>query len=314
MHLKQKHPHLRVVLSIGGAQASQVFPTVAASAVLRDNFARSARGLVEASGLDGIDSMDSNPTPTSSERLRISTNKMLPRNRAVAWQYPTDSLQGANLLALLAAVRLYLPEEQYLLAAALPAARSVLGTIDLQRAAVYLDVLNLMAYDLSGSRSGHHAQLYPSSSKEDESSSASGAVSYLLNRGFPGRKILLGIPVFGRRGTSSGGGSDGRVDYRHLPRKGTKEQVDKRACAAYCVGGGSGFVSYDNPETVKTKAAFVKQKGLGVSLSVLFSSIKMSKILPLAESCARAETNMRRCHRACSTSTDLRMRRTANEV
>lgn len=68
MHLKQKHPHLRVVLSIGGAQASQVFPTVAASAVLRDNFARSARGLVEASGLDGIDSTDSYPARLRSER------------------------------------------------------------------------------------------------------------------------------------------------------------------------------------------------------------------------------------------------------
>lgn len=68
MHLKQKHPHLRVVLSIGGAQASQIFPMVAASAVLRDNFARSARGLVEASGLDGIDSTESYPAPSSSER------------------------------------------------------------------------------------------------------------------------------------------------------------------------------------------------------------------------------------------------------
>lgn len=58
MHLKQKYRHLRVVLSIGGAQSSQVFPTIAASSVLRDNFARSARGLVEASGLDGIDSTD----------------------------------------------------------------------------------------------------------------------------------------------------------------------------------------------------------------------------------------------------------------
>lgn len=56
MHLKQKHPHLQVILSIGGGASSHAFSTVAASAVLRDNFARSARGLVEASGLDGIDS------------------------------------------------------------------------------------------------------------------------------------------------------------------------------------------------------------------------------------------------------------------
>lgn len=56
MHLKQRHPHLQVVLSIGGSTASEVFPVVASSTLLRDNFARSALGLVEASGLDGIDS------------------------------------------------------------------------------------------------------------------------------------------------------------------------------------------------------------------------------------------------------------------
>ena len=56
MHLKQTHPHLQVILSIGGGQSSETFPIVASDTILRDNFARSARGLVEASGLDGIDS------------------------------------------------------------------------------------------------------------------------------------------------------------------------------------------------------------------------------------------------------------------
>ena len=39
--------------------ASEVFPSVAANTLSRDNFGRSARGLVEASGLDGIDSKSS---------------------------------------------------------------------------------------------------------------------------------------------------------------------------------------------------------------------------------------------------------------
>lgn len=56
MHLKQAHPHLQVILSVGGANSSEVFPVVASDALLRDNFGRSARGLVEASGFDGIDS------------------------------------------------------------------------------------------------------------------------------------------------------------------------------------------------------------------------------------------------------------------
>jgi len=53
---KQQHQHLKLILSIGGGAASQNFATVAASAATRDNFGRSAKGLVEASGFDGIDS------------------------------------------------------------------------------------------------------------------------------------------------------------------------------------------------------------------------------------------------------------------
>lgn len=199
----------------------------------------------------------------------------------VVWQYPTDSQQGAHFLALLAAVRLYLPEEHYLLTAALPASRSILANIDLGRAAEYLDLLNLMAFDLYGPwspLSGHHAQLYPSS--RDDDASGSSIVSYLMTQGFPAQKTLLGIPLFGRsflgvagpgqrsKGSASGSNGDGTFDYNQLPRKGTKEQVDKRACAAFCMGGDGAFVSYDNPETVKQKAAFCRQKGLGVSLGL----------------------------------------------
>ena len=56
MHLKQKHRHLQVVLSIGGGTAAETFRIVAGNALYRDIFARSSLGLVEASGLDGIDS------------------------------------------------------------------------------------------------------------------------------------------------------------------------------------------------------------------------------------------------------------------
>lgn len=66
MHLKQKYPHLQVVLSIGGVGSDETFPIVASNTILRDNFARSARGLVEASGLDGVDSEPPRqPPPTA---------------------------------------------------------------------------------------------------------------------------------------------------------------------------------------------------------------------------------------------------------
>ena len=161
-----------------------------------------------------------------------------------------------------------------MLTAALPAGKAVLQNIDLRRAADYVDFINLMAYDFFGpwtQKAGHQAQLYAVG--KDETSGSSG-VQYLMAQGFPARKILLGVPVFGRsflNTTGPGhkfkgaGGNDGSFDYNQLPRKGTKEQVDKRVVAAQCVGGDGGFVTYDNPETVKMKAAFCKQKGLGVS-------------------------------------------------
>jgi chitinase len=74
MHLKQAHPHLQVILSIGGGASNETFPLVASNPLLRDNFARSARGLVEASGLDGIDSeatMDTSLTHFPTERLML---------------------------------------------------------------------------------------------------------------------------------------------------------------------------------------------------------------------------------------------------
>jgi chitinase len=128
-------------------------------------------------------------------------------------------------------------------------------------------------------KSGHHAQLY--STKSDEPS-ADLAVRYMLAAGVPSNKILLGIPLFGRRFLHvAGPGHKNRsfddeyssFDYNQLPRNGTKEQVDKRAIAAQCVGGDDGFVTYDNPDTVKEKALYCQQKGLGVSF---YRSIRTS--------------------------------------
>ncbi|KAK4136599.1 glycoside hydrolase family 18 protein [Trichocladium antarcticum] len=250
MHLKQRYPHLQVVLSIGGGGSAETFPIVASNTILRDNFARSARGLVDASGLDGIDStprLSRQPLSRAVDGCLVA-DAML--TDVVVWEYPSDSQQGRDFLALLAAIRIHLPEDRYLLTAALPAARPILQHIDLRRAAEYVDVFNMTAYDFFGSwtpRSGHHAQLY--SANKDETSGASG-VQYMMASGVAGKKILLGIPLFGRsflhvagpghkmRGV---GGADGTFEYNQLPRKGTKEQVDKRAVAAQCVGGDGGF-------------------------------------------------------------------------
>lgn len=130
MYLKQKHPYLRVLLSIGGASSKEVFRRVASDLMLCKNFARSAHILIEASDLDGVDELTVDPP--------------------VVWEYPCNEQRGCDFLQLLAATRMYLSENEYLITAALPANMQVLQYINLGVAARYLDFINLMAYDFFG--------------------------------------------------------------------------------------------------------------------------------------------------------------------
>jgi chitinase len=73
---------------------------------------------------------------------------------------------------------------------------------------------------------------------------------------------VLGTNGIGSR-FNGNGGEEETFEYKDLPQAGTTEQVDRAVGAAFCIGGGGGFVSYDNPETVGMKASFVVEKRLG---------------------------------------------------
>lgn len=93
--LKRQHQHLQLIISIGGGGASQNFASVAASAATRDNFGRSAKGLVDASGFDGIDST----SPPSSSRVytnvRQSTGSILTMSNKAATSSRSSQPSGS---------------------------------------------------------------------------------------------------------------------------------------------------------------------------------------------------------------------------
>lgn len=190
---------------------------------------------------------------------------------AVDWEHPSNTAQGGDYIHLLARLREALPSPRYILTSCLPAGEWALRNIDLVKAAQSLDLLNLMAYDFAGpwtTESGHHAALHSSSRSP---LSGQSAVSYVLRQGVAPDKLLFGVPVYGRSflGCSKPGqrhegvgGEEGEFDYRDLPRPGAKEGVDEKACAAFCVGGDGGFVSYDTPGAVRAKARFVVREQL----------------------------------------------------
>ncbi|MCJ1306438.1 hypothetical protein MMC25_000080 [Agyrium rufum] len=249
--LKIAHPHLKTLLSIGGGGAGSTnFAAVAKTPTLRDNFATQVYDLCKQYGFDGVD---------------------------VDWESPATAEVGGNYLLLIIALRNALPRPQFLLTTALPAGTWALQYIDMTSVAQYLDYINVMAYDFSGPwtpLTGHQAQLYTPSplNNSDASTSGNSAVQYLLSKHVVSRKILLGVPVYGRsflgattvdEKYTGEGGQQGTFDYSTLPRPGTKECVDTKVGAAFCSGGDGGFVTYDNPQTVAQKAAFVKRYSLG---------------------------------------------------
>ncbi|PWY86849.1 glycoside hydrolase [Aspergillus heteromorphus CBS 117.55] len=244
--LKPQYSKMKLILSVGGGgKGSENFAVVAHSQSRIETFARSARALVDQFGLDGID---------------------------VDWEHPSDPQQGSDYIRLLARLREALPSPRYVLATCLPAGFWALRNIDLSKAQLYLDLINLMAYDFSGPwepETGHQAQLF---SKHASAVSCQTAVTYVLGQGVDPKKLLLGIPAYGRSFLGSSGvgqryvgcgGDDGVFDYSELPRPGAKEHHDSGLGAAYCVGGDGGFVTYDTPQTVQQKAKFVTKMKLG---------------------------------------------------
>ncbi|KAF9629996.1 hypothetical protein BFW01_g177 [Lasiodiplodia theobromae] len=260
-HLRAtSHPHLKLLLSLGGGSGSAPFPTLASSPTARTTLATSLAAFVRLHALDGVD---------------------------LDWEHPASPADGTHFLALLRALRDALPAPRYVLSAALPAGEWCLRNIPLAAVAEVLDAVNLMAYDFAGSwtagRAGHHARLFVGRGEPYDAyakRSGHGAVDYVLSKGVPARKVVLGVPVYGRsflgvRGPGEvfegcGGEAGGVVEYRELPREGAEEVVDEEVWGASCWVGGGGeegkaeeWVSYDSPRTVREKARYVRERGLG---------------------------------------------------
>ena len=169
--LKQQNPKLKVLLSIGGWGSGR-FSEMAASKENRQKFANDCLRVVEEFGLDGID---------------------------IDWEYPTQSTANisaspddtANFTLLMGDLRKTIGNDKLLTAATVCDAQYIdfLSCID------YLDLVNVMAYDMSEGEA-HHSALYPSEISGECTSSQ--AVEAHLKAGVPKEKLVMGVPFYGK--------------------------------------------------------------------------------------------------------------------
>lgn len=265
--LRRDNPRLKIVLSVGGWGAGH-FSEAAATAQARAIFVDSAVALVQAHGLDGFD---------------------------VDWEYPTLPGPGIshspadrdNFSLLLEELRTRLDaqghelDRDYLLTIAAADGEAARG-LDIPRIARVLDAINLMTYDFHGSltpTTGHHASLFRSASAAPGSRNAEQAVDEFLRAGVPARKLFLGVAFYGRHFDEVEPDNDGlhqryhqgggfltwrEISRDYSKRDGYVRHWDEQAQAPWLWNAQRRhMISYDDPQSLRAKAAFARERGLG---------------------------------------------------
>lgn len=269
--LKSKNPNLKIVLSVGGWGADN-FSDAAFTEESRAKFARSSAQTVETHSLDGID---------------------------LDWEYPGQAGPGIkfrpedkqNFTLLLQAVRHALDElsdkrkrtgpDRFTLSIA-SAAGSYFRHTEMDKLHPHLDWINIMTYDFCGEGSkttGHHTCLYPTAGARDPHHSLDAYVKEHLAAGIPRDKLVIGAAFYAKSWSGvdkeeskiersfqkyAGGFPFSKLQRDYLNTNGFVRLWDAQAKAPYLWNADTAtFVTYDDPESVREKANYVKAEKLG---------------------------------------------------
>jgi len=275
--LKERHPHLRTLISIGGWTGSGRFSDAVATERKRREFVGSCIALFITRWpgvFDGIDIDWEFPVCCG-----------LPEN-----SYRPDDKENCTLLFL--ELRRQLDElgavtgRHYLLTAAFPAGRKLpLTCFDVLEAGRILDWINVMTYDMNESeRNGvtnFNAPLRPTTGDPGslavrQAWSVEGTARVFKEAGVPREKIVIGVPFYGRGFTGVPNVNDGLFqpftgtmspDYHTIEADFlTKFQRfwHPEAGAPWLYDAESGtMLSYDDPDAIAGKTYFVREQGLG---------------------------------------------------
>ncbi|ODV95138.1 hypothetical protein PACTADRAFT_85288 [Pachysolen tannophilus NRRL Y-2460] len=202
------------------------------------------------------------------------------------WEYPQNEEDAKKMVKLLKYLRYALNQIEritgkepgsLLLSVASPCSLENLNAFHLKEMDNYLNFWNLMCYDFAGSWSqkvDYHSNLY---STRPDQNSVDKAVKHYISKGINSRKLILGMPNYGRSFTETSGygesfkgvgkGSldeEGIWNYNQLPLPRCKEEFDKKAVAAWNYDPeNKTFISYDNAESARIKANYVVENSLG---------------------------------------------------
>jgi chitinase len=177
----------------------------------------------------------------------------------------------------------------YELSIAAPAGVDKIVNLEVKGLTEPLDFINLMSYDFHGpwdNTTGFNAPMEePAGAPGDARYDVVDSVKALIDAGAPASKVTLGVPFFGHGWAGVGTAANGLFQTATGPSKGTWDagMLDYRDLAANYVGAAGWtrywndtakspylwnastktFISYDDPESIRTKASWANSQGLG---------------------------------------------------
>jgi len=305
--MRRKNPAIKSLISVGGwnfndcncspsacfgqgSATCEIFSTIAASEASIRTFASNIIDFCRRWGFDGFDLDWEYP-------VKAGHNS----NQKVNGEFVETPQDYVNYITMLRILKEEFQKEgdasgmpPLLLTAAVGVGKPTIDVAyDVPGMSKYLDMINLMTYDLHGGwedRTGHNAPLYATAEDEELAGyplSVSWAVDYWLQLGASPSQVTIGLATYGRgwkladssqtgfnapaSGKATPGVSTkeaGYLSYYEVEDKiagGAKVTYDAEREGPYIVSGGE-WVGYDNQRSFCTKLQFGKSRNLAGSM------------------------------------------------
>jgi GH18 family chitinase len=212
MKLKEKYPHLKILISVGGWTKGQDLSPISASPIARNALAADmAKFLVTYPFIDGFDIDWEYPLSGGTDGTEVINGAPIPPQK-----YSPDD--NKNLVYLLKAMRQAMPNKLISIAAGnnvRKVAAQYLGPNNraqygmTEDISTYCDYITYFGYDFGGNwydKTCYNAPLYASGNSNDPLYGAAQSESldeltnqYLNVIGFPANKLIMGLPFYGKK-------------------------------------------------------------------------------------------------------------------